>query len=215
MSSLNVFEAAMDMTGPPGLTHPLLVENYAWVDERLREMYYGYALTDLNSDEYEEAGLLKEHYDWVDRMLATPSPTIEDELRCVPCPMPLSWGYFRNGANLESLEPEILEDDSSCEKRERSESDISDYQEEADRVVKRLRCQSPIPTGTYEPLITNPCYNLDCDRLNTACFESGCDESIDSHEFDDDSDMDDDNWYWDQKYEEAAEIGSHYSYDSY
>ena len=38
MNLINIFNAAMDMNGPPGLTHPLLVENYSWVDKRLSEM---------------------------------------------------------------------------------------------------------------------------------------------------------------------------------
>jgi len=48
---------------------PSLVENYAWVDERLREMYYGYALTSFNCSEYEAEGLLNENWSWVDDRL--------------------------------------------------------------------------------------------------------------------------------------------------
>jgi hypothetical protein len=47
----------------------LYVEHYAWVDERLAELYYGYALTADNCDEYQDAGLLKEKWAWVDRRL--------------------------------------------------------------------------------------------------------------------------------------------------
>ena len=32
---------ACDRNSPPGLVHPLLQENYDWVDKRLEEMYYG------------------------------------------------------------------------------------------------------------------------------------------------------------------------------
>ena len=52
-------DLAMDFTGPPGITHPLFKENSAWVDERLREQYYGYALTNLNYDEFLYSGLIK------------------------------------------------------------------------------------------------------------------------------------------------------------
>ena len=38
MNLITIFDIAMDMNGPPGLTHPLLVENYFWVDKRLSEM---------------------------------------------------------------------------------------------------------------------------------------------------------------------------------
>ncbi len=82
MNSDKIFQIAMDINSPPGIIHPLLVENYKWVDERLSEMYYGYslnhpflverhawidkrlremyncyALMDSNRDEYEDAGL--------------------------------------------------------------------------------------------------------------------------------------------------------------
>jgi hypothetical protein len=52
-------DLAMDFTGPPGITHPLFKENYAWVDECLREKYYSYALTSLNYDEFLYSGLIK------------------------------------------------------------------------------------------------------------------------------------------------------------
>lgn len=165
MSSLNVFQVAADMYGPPGLTHPLLVENFAWVDERLREMYNGYALTSSNCDEYEAAGLLKENWAWVDERLEEMYNPIDQDFP--PCPLPITWGYPRPGDRLECIE----ENSDSVEsyighKRKRSESDISDYEVEAGRAIKRLRCQSPIPTGKYVPLFSNPFCNLDCERYN-------------------------------------------------
>ena len=52
---MNTFVDAMDIDGPPGITHPLLVENYAWVDIRLEELYYSYAVvTDDNNELYDE-----------------------------------------------------------------------------------------------------------------------------------------------------------------
>jgi len=137
MSSLNVFQVVMDMNGPPGLIHPLLVENYAWVDERLREMYNIYALTASNCDEYKSAGLLKENWSWVDNRL--------DEM-------------------CNSVESSYI-----SYKRKRSETDISVYEVEIGRSIKRLRCQSPIFTSKYllNPL-SNQFYNLDCERYNYA-----------------------------------------------
>lgn len=38
MSSINIFQIAMDMNGPPGLIHPLLREKWSWVDNKLEEM---------------------------------------------------------------------------------------------------------------------------------------------------------------------------------
>jgi hypothetical protein len=168
MSSLNVFQAAMDMYGPPGITHPLLVEKSAWVDERLREMYYRYALTSSNCDEYEAAGLLKENWAWVDSRLEEMCNPPEEE-HFPLCPLPVTWGYYRNGGNMDYIE----EDSDSVEsyigyKRKRSESDISDYEVEAERAVKRLRCQSPIPTSKYIFQFSNPFCSLDCERYNYA-----------------------------------------------
>jgi hypothetical protein len=166
MSSFNVFQIAKEMNGPPGLVHPLLVENYAWVDERLREMYNGYALTASNCDEYEATGLLKENYAWVDEELDAKYAITYNHDDFIPCPLPL-WLRPRNGREEAPLE----DDESSVEsyighKRKRSESDISDYEEEAGRAIKRLRCQSPIPTGKYIPLFSNPFCNLDFERYN-------------------------------------------------
>lgn len=43
---MNVIQLALDFNAPPGLVHPLFVENYDWVDNRLRELYYEYDLSD-------------------------------------------------------------------------------------------------------------------------------------------------------------------------
>jgi hypothetical protein len=174
MSSLNVFQIAKEMNG---LVHPLLVENYAWVDERLRAMYNGYALTASNCDEYEAAGLLKENYAWVDERLAAKCAINYDDYHFIPCPLPL-WLRPRDG-----IEEVPLEDDESSvesyigHKRKRSESDISDYEVEAGRTIKRLRCQSPIPTGKYYSLLSNPFCNLDCESYN-AHIDAGEDEIL-------------------------------------
>jgi hypothetical protein len=47
----------------------LLIEKYAWVDQGLEELYYRYALTAENCDEFQDAGLLKEKWAWVDKKL--------------------------------------------------------------------------------------------------------------------------------------------------
>lgn len=151
MCSVNVFQIAMDLNGPPGLTHPLLQEKYSWVDQRLREMYYGYSLTADNSDEFEEIGLLTENYAWVDRKLEEMcAPPSDDDfaLRYIK-PTPIYWGGLaREGVIVKAIE-DSDESTLSGYKRKRSESDISDYEVEAGRVIKRLRCQSPILGKSY------------------------------------------------------------------
>jgi hypothetical protein len=145
MNSVSVMQAAaMAPYGPPGLTHPLLIEKYAWVDQRLREKYYNYALTSKNVDEYQYADLLTENYAWVDRRLADMCAFNEDD-HLPPALAPSTWANYRENAVLECLEDPNKKIVGI--KRKRYESDISEYEVEADRVVKRLRCQSPIPKG--------------------------------------------------------------------
>jgi len=125
-----VFQIAKDFNGPPGLVHPLLVENFDWVDERLHEMYNG-------STEYFPL-----------------------------CPLPL-WLRPRDSKQEVSLEDDETSVESYiCHKRKCSEPDISNYKAKDGEVIKRLGCQSPIPTGKYHPLLTNPFCNLDCERYN-------------------------------------------------
>jgi len=145
MSSINVFQAAKNLNGPSGLPSHLLVENYDWVDQRLRELYYGYALTSSNCDEFDSAGLLTERWDWVDRKLEQMCDIQEEQLFLL-CPAPQDWVNYREDNIHDCIE------DKECLlgfKRKRSESSISDYEEEVYRAVKRLRCQSPFASGEY------------------------------------------------------------------
>ena len=143
--------AAMDFNGPPGLTHPLLVEKYTWVDQRLNEFYHNYALTADNCDEYEAAGLLTENWAWVDDSLRkkyysyalTSENCDEYEEAGLLCLAPLAWVDYRERDKHYSLEEDTRE--LVIGKCSRSESDISDHEEEVTRVFKRLRYQSPLP----------------------------------------------------------------------
>ena len=140
-----------------GLTHNLLKENYAWVDERLREKYYGYALTSDNVDEFESAGLLQEHYSWVDLKLAELCYPHDDDI--VPlCPTPFTWYNYKTDVQLECIEESDNNMSTVSQKRNRSESDISDYINEVSRVLSRLSFQSPIPTCKYI-IIPNSVYD--------------------------------------------------------
>ena len=167
MSSFReVYEIVKDINGPPGIIHPLLVENYAWVDERLREMYNSYALTKLNCDEYEAAGLLKENWAWIDDKLEEMCAIADYD--CIQCPVPIRW-YGEDSEHFMLLEEnevsvKLLK---NCNNK-LSESDISDISEISydEEKHKRLPCQSPIPTGKYVSLFTNPFCNLDCERYN-------------------------------------------------
>ena len=140
MSSNNVFQVTDDFNGLHPLINPsLLDENYAWVDERLREMYYGYALTDSNCDEYEKAGLLNENFAWVDTELEKMCE-IKD-IDCRPMPAPAPWANYRSGAKLDCLEEEDEEDEEDEDrllekKHTRYEFEISEYDEEIKKNIK-------------------------------------------------------------------------------
>ncbi len=74
----------------------LFKENWGWVDERLRELYYGYGLNDETFDEYQGEGLLKENWAWVDERLSEKydlEPVEDVSLR--QCP--LTWMDYRFG----------------------------------------------------------------------------------------------------------------------
>ncbi len=109
-----------------------MIENYAWVDECLRQMYYSYALTVENCDEYEDSGLLTEKWAWVDEQLEEMCIT-EDRM---PVLAPDEWAYcsYDQLVCIEELVPII-------KKRRRSETDISDYEDCISTVIKRInRC---------------------------------------------------------------------------
>jgi hypothetical protein len=95
----------------------LFKENWDWVDDRLRELYYGYALNDETFDEYQRDGLLKENWAWVDERLSEKyyEEPVEEEF-ITQCP--LTWMDYRFGveATHQTLEemsyiPPILRED--------------------------------------------------------------------------------------------------------
>ena len=95
----------------------LFKENWGWVDERLRELYYGYALNEETYDEYQGDGLFKENWAWVDESLSEKydlEPV--EEVYLTQCP--LTWMDYRFGVDVthQTLEemsyiPPILRED--------------------------------------------------------------------------------------------------------
>ena len=117
-----------------------MIENYAWVDECLRQMYYGYALTVENYDEFEDAGLLTEdgpllteNWAWVDDNLEEMCMPMER----MPILAPDEWAdcSFNDLVCIEGFKDEFM-----SKKRSRSERDISDFEECIDNVIKRINC---------------------------------------------------------------------------
>jgi hypothetical protein len=138
----------------PMETNPeLMQENWGWVDQRLKEMYHGYGLVSDNFDDYIASGLLVEMSSWVDNDLQNQySSEFEDRY---PCPAPVCWVFYKDLDSQHCLE----EKEEVC--RSRAESDISDHFDEVERVLKRLNCQSPLPTGMY------PYYNVYADEVES------------------------------------------------
>lgn len=146
------------------LPEALLKEKWDWVDRYLEELYYGYALTCENYDEYLAAGMMAEKWGWMDYDLEN-QYNREDDMRIL-CPAPISW---INGA--EKTEKHILLEEE--EQRSRAESDISDYSDTVERVVNQLNRVSPLSCsskrfGSYSESDTE--YNAlyyDCDGYDS------------------------------------------------
>lgn len=120
---------------PVEINPELMQDNWAWVDQRLEELYHGYGLTYENYDDYIDACLLVEMSSWVDNEQENQySNEFKD---CYPCPAPICWVLYKNIDSQHCLEEE---------QRSRAESDISDHSDKVKRVLKRLDCQSPLPT---------------------------------------------------------------------
>ena len=152
MTSTTDFQCSM---GGNILFDNLLVEKYAWVDERLSELYNRYSLTELNCDEFQAAGLLTERWAWVDRDLDGMSAKAPNNR--LPCPSPLTWANYRCDAILDCLENE---GSLVGNKRKRSESDITDELEE-ESVTKRLRSNSQGEEGRLTGNLFDYLYNND------------------------------------------------------
>ena len=86
-----------------------LKENWAWVDKRLRELYYGYGLNDATFNEEQDDNLLNDNYDWVDEKLSdqyedlftSASIVLEDEY-LTQCPS--IWMNYEFDINFKPLE---------------------------------------------------------------------------------------------------------------
>ncbi len=118
---------ASDLNGPPGIIHPLLQENYDWVDKHLEELYYGYALTEDNYDEYINCDLISDKWSSMDSDLENQNNNID----FLPCPASIVWVNYRSFPSQHRIESM----DDFVEHRNRAESDISDHIEEIYRAV--------------------------------------------------------------------------------
>jgi len=112
--NVNIFKIAMNINGP---VHPLLQENYAWVDECLREKYY---------NNFVEKELLYNYELVVENSISLLNPT------------PITWANYKSNAILKCLEDDEEEDNELCityKNRKRTESDISNYEVNVGKVI--------------------------------------------------------------------------------
>ena len=112
--NVNIFKIAMNINGP---VHPLLQENYAWVDECLREKYY---------NNFVEKELLYNYELVVENSISLLKPT------------PITWANYKSNAILKCLEDDEEEDNELCityKNRKRAESDISNYEVNVGKVI--------------------------------------------------------------------------------
>ena len=96
---------------------PLLQENYAWVDECLREKYY---------NNFVEKELLYNYELVVENSISLLKPT------------PITWANYKSNAILKCIEDDDDEDNELCityKNRKRAESDISNYEVNVGKVI--------------------------------------------------------------------------------
>jgi hypothetical protein len=132
-------------------------EQYAWVDELLNNKYNNYALTSNNIDDFMEAGLLGERWAWVDQRLTELYSTFQTDEIQESNLLTRKWSTQQ----FEIIKTE--QNDLSGIKRKRSESDISDYDEEISSVIKRLSIEEiePVTRGRFIDLDTMVTSQLD------------------------------------------------------
>jgi hypothetical protein len=139
------------MTTEESFQESLFKENWSWVDRRLEELYYGYALTVENSDEYAGAGLLTERWAWVDKKLE--NQYNNEENIHILCPAPIAWINDNEKSEKHFLLEEQHQEQEQQHSRGRAESDISDHSDTVERVISRL---SPLSCSSE-------CFVLDSD----------------------------------------------------
>lgn len=111
--NINIFQITMNMNGP------LLQENYAWVDECLREKYY---------NNFVEKELLYNYELVVENSISLLKPT------------PITWANYKSNAILKCIEDDEEEEQNNelCityKNRKRAESDISNYEVNVGKVI--------------------------------------------------------------------------------
>ena len=178
----------------------LFKENWGWVDERLRELYYGYALNEETYDEYQGDGLFKENWAWVDESLSEKydlEPIAVEEVYLTQCP--LTWMDYRFGLEVthQTLEemsyiPPILREDPY------NPFDSSEFTLEVHiRDLEEMSYVHPIlREDPYNPVDCSKLFGI-CDEDSLMELESSLDlgSNVNSDELLDEYDFDSEEFY--------------------
>jgi hypothetical protein len=136
------------------------VEKYAWVDALISEMCNNCLIQSDDCDDAELSELFNDNYEWVDRLVQA-------------------------DVSNQTLSDVKL----SGVKRKRAESDISNYNDEVERAVKRVRYSSP--EDDYWAMMKEFCASISDERDETGSQKVNCPESFDYQEMDcDEMDVD-------------------------
>jgi len=103
------------------LPNIFLQENYAWVDKCLREKYF---------NNFDDKELLNEQYDY----------ELEENEKSLLKPTPITWANFKSRTILKCIEDKEDEEDKDdnetfIENRNRTESDMSNYEVNVGKVI--------------------------------------------------------------------------------
>ena len=129
---MNFNMIVMNINELPSGVHPFLQENYAWVDECLREKYYN------NFDD-------KEPYDEL-----VNNELEENEISLLK-PTPITWANFKSRTILKCIEDEHEDDNETyIETRNRTELDISNYEVNVGKVILNAYSNSLLDNNFME-----------------------------------------------------------------
>ena len=145
--NINIFQITMNMNGP------LLQENYAWVDECLREKYY---------NNFVEKELLYNYELVVEKSISLLKPT------------PITWANYKSNAILKCIEDEEEEDNElsiTYKNRKRAESDISNYEVNVGKVI----------LNAYSNSLLEHNFNLNFDYVENIYTTNSSQESEESY----------------------------------
>ena len=115
--------------------HPFLQENYAWVDECLREKYY---------NNFDDKEVLNEPYDY-----ELVNNELDENGISILKPTPITWANFKSRTILKCIEDKD-DNETDIETRNRTDSDISNYEVNVGKVILNAYSNSLLDNNFME-----------------------------------------------------------------